>query len=93
MGFVVERDGKKWAIFEFIEGIIDPETLPEDIRAAISYRADKFAETIDGRLRSIGINPGDLVNKGIENMVVTGDPKNLNSLKFTIIDTEEWDDR
>ncbi len=91
VGFVVDREGRKWAIFEFIENIIYPTQWPRELQ----QRASDFAHLLADRLPQIGIQPEDMdkLNTIIpirENIIEVGDLIKPNEIKIMVIDSELW---
>ncbi|MBI5530380.1 MAG: hypothetical protein HY918_02660 [Candidatus Doudnabacteria bacterium] len=95
IGFVVDKQGRKWSVFKFIENIIDLKNLPENLQATYNKMAKDFAINLSGRLTEIGINPQEIdktnsLSPIMENVVFVGDAQFPDQAKPLIIDTEEW---
>lgn len=95
VGFVVDREGRKWAIFRFIGNIIKTESLPMELQYIYRAKAKNFATIMEQRLKMIGIDPQEIDKENskspvLENMVFVGDPNSPDSATPIIIDSEEW---
>lgn len=92
VGYVVDRKGRKWVIFEYISDIADLSELDKEGASMIDEKRSKFGIEMADRLESVGVYPGDLVKNFTEckNIVFTGDPEHQDSLQPVLVDTEEW---
>ena len=83
LGIVVSREGRKWVIYDKLNEL-DQGHLTPGQRIGIAKRKDRFTQVTTSRLKQIGINPSDF------NAVAVGNPNNLASVGFVVVDSERW---
>lgn len=83
-GFVVTREGRKWTIFEYIDNVVPYDWVIKQVNKKVSQRYELFWHKIDSRLRIVGIFLNDA------NVVMIGNPRQPDSMKFVLIDSERW---
>ncbi|MFA6365508.1 MAG: hypothetical protein WCW78_03875, partial [Candidatus Paceibacterota bacterium] len=88
IGFVADRKGHKWGIFEFFDDILRLEEFSRREQVAIRARRRELVARITHRLPEIGIRSGDVMDE--KNILIRGIPRDIHSLYFTIVDTEDW---
>lgn len=91
VGFVVDRSGRKWTVFEFIDNIVSLHDLPGAEADVVEQKAYEFAQQMSERLQKVGIVAQDLLHGwNCKNVEFTGDVHDINSLTPILVDTEEW---
>ncbi len=95
VGFVVDRGGRKWSIFKFIDKIIDIEKLDTTEQEKLKLKAKKFVDLIAPRLKEIGINSQEIDKENhkspiMENIIFVGNSEFPDQAKPMLIDSEEW---
>ena len=88
VGFVADRTGRKWGLYELFTDLVGHTDLPVAIRAGMRVRIREMAEMMTERLRTIGIVSSDIMNE--ENIVIRGDMGKPESLSLILVDTEDW---
>ncbi|MFA6407749.1 MAG: hypothetical protein WCV80_03535 [Candidatus Paceibacterota bacterium] len=88
IGFVVDRMGHKWGIFEFFDDIIRPKEFSRHAQMMIRTQRKTLANLITRRLPEIGVVSSDVMNE--KNILIRGTSHNLDSLRFVVVDTEDW---
>ena len=93
VGFVADRTGRKWGLYELFIDLIGRGDLSDVvragfIRAGMRVHIREMAETMAERLRAVGIVSSDIMNE--ENIVIRGEAGKPESLSLTLVDTEDW---
>lgn len=89
-GFVIQNDGRKWSVYQRIMNVINFSEFSYKNGAKVEARADEYIKKMVARLQNVGIQPKDLMDRKMANVLITGDREDIEGLKFVLIDTEDW---